>query len=94
MVAKGEEQEYSMYNQVKNAEYRRQQQEVQVKRLQSKLYDTRRINAIKLKEEMTVLVREEQDLEYKLQREHAQLAKVRSLKETVNEIPSLSQDNY
>ena len=76
MVQKGEEQEYTLYNQVKSAEYARQQQEQKVKKMAAKLHEMRRNNAVKIKDEMTQLTREERELEYKLQREQAELAKV------------------
>ena len=76
MVQKGEEQEFSLYNQVKSAEYARQQQEQKVKKMAARLHEMRRSNAVKIKEEMTQLEREDRELDYKLQREQAELAKV------------------
>ena len=79
LVQKGEEQEFSLYNHVKNAEYSRQQQEQSVKKLQNKLYDVKRVNSVQIKEEMTTRTREERELEQRLQREQAQLAKERKI---------------
>jgi hypothetical protein len=75
-VTKGEEAEYALYNKVKTAEYARQKQEQQVRRLSSKLLDMRRQNAIKIKEEMTEISKEEEDLTQRLLREQALLKKV------------------
>ena len=49
---KGEQQEYQLYNQVKNSEYKRQKQEQGVRRLQNKLLEMRREHAAKLQSEM------------------------------------------
>lgn len=72
----GEEQEYSLYNRVKNAEYARQKREAAVRKTQTKLLDKRREHAQKLKSEMLEMTREERDLEQQLERQRAELAKV------------------
>ena len=72
----GEEQEYSLYNRVKNAEYARQKREAAVRKTQTKLLDKRREHAQKLKSEMLEMTREESDLEQQLERQRAELAKV------------------
>lgn len=72
----GEEQEYVLYNKVKNAEYSRQKQEQSVRKLHGKLLERKRENAEKLKKEMLGATREEQELSYKIERERADLAKV------------------
>ena len=76
VVQMGEEQEYSLYNRVKNAEYARQKREAAVRKTQTKLLDKRREHAQKLKSEMLEMTREERDLEQQLERQRAELAKV------------------
>ena len=76
MVQKGEEREHSLYNRVRNADYARQKQEQNVRRMQNRLHELKRQNAQKLKSEMTGLTKAEQEIEQKLIREQAELAKV------------------
>ena len=76
MVRRAEEREHSLFNRVRNAEYARQKQEQNLRKAQQELYDIKRQNAQKIKEEITQLDKQEQELEQKLQREQAQLAKV------------------
>lgn len=73
----GEEQEYALYNRVKNAEYARQKREQAVRKTQGKLLERRRDHAQKLKQEMIEMTKEERELEYQLERQKAELAKVR-----------------
>ena len=72
----GEEQEYSLYNRVKNAEYARQKREQAVRKTQSKLLERRREHANELKTKMVEMTKEERELEQRLERERAELAKV------------------
>ena len=75
-VHMGEEQEYSLYNRVKNAEYARQKREQAVRKTQSKLLERRREHANELKTKMVEMTKEERELEQRLERERAELAKV------------------
>ena len=86
IVAKGEEKEHNLYNRVRNAEYARQKQEQQVRRMQGKLHDLKRKNAEKIKTEMTDLEKQERQMEQKLVREQAALAKVSDLKGELKKI--------
>ena len=76
MVGKGEDQEYSLHNRVKNAEYARQKQEQRVRKLNQQLMELKRKNAVKIKNEMTEVERSEKELEQQLLREQAELTKV------------------
>ncbi len=76
MVSKGEEVEFSLYNRVKNAEYARQKQDQTVRHITTDLADLRRSNAQSLKAQMLDQTKAEVDLDQKLQREQAVLAKV------------------
>jgi len=80
-MSKSEERELVLYNKVRNAEYARQKQEQIVKRLQSKLNDVKKLNAHKIKQEMTELSRKETELANSLQKEAAALAKVHAERE-------------
>ncbi|ELU18781.1 hypothetical protein CAPTEDRAFT_229333 [Capitella teleta] len=80
-VTKGEEAEYALYNKVKNAEYARQKQEQSVRRLSNKLLEMKRVNAVKIKEEMTERTKEEQEMHQRLQREQAMLNKMHTQRE-------------
>lgn len=77
MVSKGEEKEHNLYNQVRNAEYARQKQEQNVRRIQNSLNDLKKKNAQKIKQEMSDLEKRERELEQRLVREQAVLGKVR-----------------
>jgi len=79
MVNKGEEQEQNLYSKVRNAEYTRQKQEQNVRRLQQQLAEARRRNAQTLKQEMTARTKQEIELEQALIKERAELDKVRNL---------------
>ena len=68
-----------LYNKVKNAEYARQKQEQTVRKLHGKLLERKRQNDEKLKKEMIEATKEQRELEYKLEREKANLSKVSSL---------------
>ena len=72
----GEEQEYSLYNRVKNAEYSRQKREQAVRKTQTKLLERRREHANELKSKMLEMTKEERELEQALERQRAELAKV------------------
>ena len=76
MVTKGEDQEQTLYAKVRNAEYTRQQQEQNVRRIQLQLQELKRKNAALVKQELASVNREEQDLEQQLIREKAELDKV------------------
>lgn len=80
-VGKAEEIEHGLYNKVRETEYDRQKKEQAVRRLQKKLYETKRQNAVKLKEEMVEAYRLERDLEQELIRQKAELDKVHAQRE-------------
>ena len=76
MVTKGEEVEQELYANVRSSEYARQKQDQEVRRTQQTLAELRRINAIKMKEDMVERKRQEEMLQQKLIREKAELDKV------------------
>ncbi|XP_013420487.1 myosin-11 [Lingula anatina] len=80
-VTKAEEYEHSLYNKVREAEYARQKQEQTVRRLQNKLLEAKRKNAVKLKEEMVTIQKLEEELQQELVREKAALDKVHARRE-------------
>ncbi|KAL5018192.1 hypothetical protein ScPMuIL_003914 [Solemya velum] len=73
MVTKGEEAEHNLYSKVRNAEYSRQKQELVVKKLKNKLQEERQKNAERVKEDLAIQARTEQELEQRLLREKAEL---------------------
>ena len=76
MVNKGDDLEQSLYNKVRNAEYARQQQEQSVRRTQQALAETKRLNNLKLTQEIAERHRQEKELEQSLLKEKAELDKV------------------
>ena len=76
MVSKGEEMEQQLYANVRSSEYARQKQDQEVRRTQQTLAELKRINAIKMKEDMVERKRQEEELQQKLIREKAELDKV------------------
>ncbi|RUS79894.1 hypothetical protein EGW08_012332 [Elysia chlorotica] len=81
MVTKGEEVEQELYANVRSSEYARQKQDQEVRRTQQTLAEMRRINAIKMKEDMVERKRQEEMLQQKLIREKAELDKVHANRE-------------
>lgn len=81
MVSRAEEAEYGLFTRAKDAEYARQKREQAVRRLKTQLQDTRRNNAVQMKSQLTDMTRQEQELEQRLLREQAQLAKVHAARE-------------
>lgn len=81
MVTKGEEVEQELYANVRSSEYARQKQDQEVRRTQQTLAELRRINAIKMKEDMVERKRQEEQLQQKLIREKAELDKVHANRE-------------
>ncbi|KAK3760560.1 hypothetical protein RRG08_022843 [Elysia crispata] len=81
MVTKGEEVEQELYANVRSSEYARQKQDQEVRRTQQTLAELRRINAIKMKEDMVERKRQEEMLQQKLIREKAELDKVHANRE-------------
>ncbi|CAH1793579.1 unnamed protein product [Owenia fusiformis] len=80
-VTKGEEIEHDLYQKVRNSEYSRQKREQEVRRLQLKLEDTKRNNAIKIKNEIADAYKQETTMTQKLVRQKAELAKVHAQRE-------------
>lgn len=80
-VSKLEETEHALYNRVRAAEMQRRKQEQLVQRLDTELDATRRENARKLKEATVQCSKKEKELELKLLREQAELAKLHSQRE-------------
>lgn len=76
MVSKGEDQEQNLYAKVRNAEYSRQQQEQNVRRIQQQLQELKRKNAALVKKELAAVNKQEQELEQQLTREKAELDRV------------------
>ncbi|XP_077999238.1 uncharacterized protein LOC144452101 [Glandiceps talaboti] len=74
-VNKQEEIEQDLYNKVRQAEYSRKQKEQLCKRITGKLDEIKRLNSIKMKEQAVECLRQEKDVEQKLQREQAELYK-------------------
>lgn len=81
MVNKGEDQEQTLYAKVRNAEYSRQKQEQNVRRIQQQLQEVKRRNAAQVKKELAAVTKQEQELEQQLYREKAELDKVHSQRE-------------
>ncbi|GFN96332.1 myosin-11-like [Plakobranchus ocellatus] len=81
MVTKGEEQEQELYANVRSSEYARQKQDQTVRRLQQTLAEVRRVNSIKMKEDIVERKRQEEELQQKLIREKAELHKVHANRE-------------
>ena len=81
MVMKGEDQEQTLYAKVRNAEYSRQQQEQNVRRVQLQLQELKRKNAAAVTQELASVNAKEMELEQQLIREKAELDKVRGCKE-------------
>ncbi|XP_064621413.1 trichohyalin-like isoform X1 [Lineus longissimus] len=80
-VRKSEEIEQDLYGKVRNAEYARQKQEQSVRRMQNKLGEIKRKNAVKLKEETVNCQNAEREMEQQLIREQAELDKVHAQRE-------------
>ena len=76
MVSKGEDTEQNLYAKVRNAEYARQKQEQNVRRLHQQLQEIKRRNAAVVKKELAAVNKQEQELEQQLYREKAELDKV------------------
>lgn len=76
MVSKGEEEEHRLYSRVKDAEYARQKQEQNVKRLQQKFSHTKTQNSQEMKKKLSDIIKQEKEMEQKILREQAQLDKV------------------
>ena len=89
MVNKGEDQEQTLYAKVRNAEYSRQKQEQNVRRIQQQLQEVKRRNAAQVKKELAAVTKQEQELEQQLYREKAELDKV-GLGPVVQSIVSLT----
>ncbi|CAL1541051.1 unnamed protein product [Lymnaea stagnalis] len=81
MVNKEEEQEQMLYKNVRNAEYLRQKQEHTVRRLQQGLAEIKRLNAIKIKEDVVDRQKSEEALKQKLLKEKSELDKVHAQRE-------------
>ncbi|KAH9495436.1 hypothetical protein Btru_015105 [Bulinus truncatus] len=81
MVSKGEEKEQSLFNTVRTAEYTRQQKDHSVRRLQLSLAELKRLNAIKIKEEMVERQRREESMKQTLLKEKSELDKVNAVRE-------------
>ncbi|GFR77053.1 myosin-11-like, partial [Elysia marginata] len=75
MVSKGEEMEQELYANVRSSEYARQKQDQEVRRTQQTLAELKRVNAIKMKEDMVERKRQEEMLQQKLIRDKAELDK-------------------
>ena len=75
-MSRGEDTEHTLYQTVRNSEFYRQKQEAVVRRLQGQLSEVKRQNSVKIKEQVTELTKQEQELEQRLIREQAMLAKV------------------
>lgn len=80
-VTKGEDMEYNLYNRVKNAEYKRQKEEQALRRLHNELEEIKRQNSASIKSQLAEAAQKEDELKQKLTKVHAQLAKVRQLKD-------------
>jgi hypothetical protein len=80
-VQRGEQRELELYNKLKEAEQARQQLDQSVRRSEMNLMETRRVNAARIKEEMTEMQRQEMELEQSLLRERALLAKAQACRE-------------
>lgn len=76
MVVKGEEEENRLYNKVREAEYARQKQEQNVKRLQAKTQATKTKHSQEMKRQLTEMLKIEKESEQKVQREQGVLDKV------------------
>ncbi|XP_041363124.1 golgin subfamily A member 6-like protein 6 [Gigantopelta aegis] len=99
MVNKGDDLEQSLYNKVRNAEYARQQQEQSVRRMQQTLAEIKRINNLKLTQEIVDRQRQEKELEQRLLKEKAELDKVHAQREESyirlqNHRRQLQEDQY
>ncbi|CAD5112862.1 DgyrCDS2074 [Dimorphilus gyrociliatus] len=80
-VNKGEEIEQELYQRVRDAEYKRQKQDQEVKKLQTTMADIKKKNALRLQRAMAENEREERELEQKLIREQALLNKLHTDRE-------------
>ena len=76
MVVKGEEEENRLYNKVREAEYARQKQEQNVKRLQAKAQATKNKHSQEMKRQLTEMIKVEKENEQKVLREQAILDRV------------------
>ncbi|XP_067949638.1 calponin homology domain-containing protein DDB_G0272472-like [Watersipora subatra] len=81
MVVKGEEEETRLYNKVREAEYARQKQEQQVKRLQLKQQQIKNKNSQEMKKRLTTIVSMEKEQEQKILREQGVLDKLHAERE-------------
>ena len=79
-MKKDEDFEHDLFTKVRNAEYSRQKKEQDVKRLAAALAEAKRVNAVKLKQEMLDKQKEEKDLEQELAKHQADLSRVSNYK--------------
>ncbi|XP_078658916.1 uncharacterized protein LOC144904151 [Branchiostoma floridae x Branchiostoma belcheri] len=84
-VGKAQQQEHSMYEKVRQSEYSRTKQEQVVKKMQDQLSKLKKKNSSTIREQMADSLQKEKELEYKLQREKAQLMKTTVDRETMYE---------
>ncbi|CAH1246379.1 LAMA2 [Branchiostoma lanceolatum] len=84
-VGKAQQQEHSMYEKVRQSEYSRTKQEQTVKKMNEQLQRLRKKNSSTIREQMAESLQKEKELEYKLQREKAQLTKTTVERETMYE---------